>query len=97
MSDMNPHSLFRLAAAVLGLYSFYSGLVDLIAAALLSLSLADEVPGVAGTERYWFVRGLLEVALGVLLMSRIIPLERLAFPGGESCSKEDSKEHLADG
>ena len=79
---MTSRQIFRLMVAGLGLYLFGLAILDLQAAALETLRLYENPPGMTqhGVERFYAVRALVQFVVGTLFMGGFFPLENFAFP-----------------
>ena len=79
---MTSRQIFRLMVAGLGLYLFGLAILDLQAAALETLRLYENPPGMTqyGIERFYAVRALVQFVVGTLFMGGFFPLENFAFP-----------------
>jgi hypothetical protein len=79
---MPSRQVFRLMIAGLGLYLFGLAILDLQTAALETLRLYENPPGMTqyGIERFYAVRALVQFVVGTLFMGGFFPLENFAFP-----------------
>jgi hypothetical protein len=88
---MTSREVFRLIVAALGLYVFYLGASDLIAAVLDTLQLYESPYPRGSGARYLCVRGLIHLVLGTLLIAGFFPLENLAFPKPKDDDDEETE------
>ncbi len=84
---MQPKNIFRIIVATFGLYIIYHGFSDLISAVAYTLDV-DEVkeapfPQQGILPRFFAMRGVVEVVVGMLVTNGFIPLTNFAFPENE--------------
>ncbi|HEY2826142.1 MAG TPA: hypothetical protein VGJ04_00960 [Pirellulales bacterium] len=88
MNLMKPKDLFRVIVAVFGLWGIFVGALDMIAGVCYTLGLADHPHESA---RYYGVRGLLTLILGVVVMV-VFPIADWAFPEKYDSEEQNSQD-----
>lgn len=83
---MQSKKLFRIIVATFGLYIIYTGFADLVAAVAYTLDV-DEIKEAPFPQqvfpRFFAMRGVVEVVVGMLVTNGFIPLANFAFPENE--------------
>lgn len=86
INTMQPKNIFRIIVATFGLYIIYTGFADLVAAVAYTLDV-DEIKEAPFPQqvfpRFFAMRGVVEVVVGMLVTNGFIPLTNFAFPENE--------------